>query len=131
MSARARVLIIDQDTAARDLVAHALTVRGLDVTIVRDRESALRQVSTRPPAAILVNLGLQSEAEILMHAVRRLPSPRVPLLLFCGADDAPDETLPDFATISGDYAIFIVPDALPELVALLEALGERLVEQPV
>jgi CheY-like chemotaxis protein len=126
---RAIVMLVDDNVAVRELVTQALEARGYVVVAITDRVSALRAVATRRPAAILLNLGLQSEAELFARALMRTPLPHAPLIAFraSGAAAAP----PGIAQVAEVGNVCTIPARLGELVALVERLTHNTLREPL
>ncbi len=77
-SAPLRVLVIDDDQDARDLLVYFLESKGLDVRSVDSAEQAIAELSGYSPDVILSDIGMPFEdGYSFIRRVRALPSPRI------------------------------------------------------
>src|SRR5713101_8847568 len=79
---RARILLVEDDEALRDVVERNLLARGHDVSIAADARSALEQLHTAPFDLIVLDINLPDQTgwEVLRAAqrcsARGMPSTR-------------------------------------------------------
>jgi DNA-binding response OmpR family regulator len=111
---RGRVLVIEDDTAVRLLITHALREKGIEVLSAMDGGHALRTALAAPPAAIVLDLGLpgMDGAEFIAQWRERVPSAdAVPILVVSGRADARE-----VAALIGATRLFSKPFVVDDLV---------------
>lgn len=74
-SQRSRVLVIDDDPLALELMRATLTDQGVEVSCVRDGRDALRDLDQHRPDAIILDLMMpEFDGFAVLDALRRLPA---------------------------------------------------------
>lgn len=117
-----KVLVVDDDRAARDSLRRALHVHGYDVDVASDGMEAIRMVGVRIPDVIVLDVMMPGVDGL--GVVRRLRDDGVntPILLLT-ARDAVEDRVAGLGTGADDY--LVKPFALDELLARMEALLRR------
>jgi DNA-binding response OmpR family regulator len=116
-----RVLVVEDDSGLRDLLARGLRGQDFDVITAVDGESALRSVAP-PPDAIVLDIGLpDSDGRDVCQALRSRGID-APVIFLTARRDVSDR-LSGFASGGDDY--LAKPFAFPELVARLRAMLRR------
>jgi two-component system KDP operon response regulator KdpE len=83
------VLVVEDDAALRKLFREGITRDGYEVETAADGVTALDAVRGRPPALILLDLGIASaDGGAFTRAYRDLPGPHAPIIAVGGAVDA-------------------------------------------
>jgi len=89
-----RVLVVEDEPDARDLVQRVLSERGCHVTVVDSAEAALEQIADDPPQILISDIGLpEQDGYTLMERVRRSEQadvralPGIALTAFARAED--------------------------------------------
>jgi PleD family two-component response regulator len=120
----ATILFADDDSAMRRLVADALEARGHEVRVVSDGRSALAQVGTAPPQAVVldVRMGAPDGVEVCRRLRSDPALSHLPIILLTG-ENRPDDRLRGFEAGADDY--LGKPFDPRELVARVEALLRR------
>jgi DNA-binding response OmpR family regulator len=86
---RGRVLIVDSDVAASNLLALRLRNEGYEVAVVADGRSALDQVRRQPPGLVLAETVLpRLDGFGLLDALKREGSGRIPFVFLSARADA-------------------------------------------
>lgn len=122
-----RVLVIDDDQDARDLLAYFLQSRGLDVHSVESAELALAELNGFSPHVILSDIGMPGEdGYSFIRRVRALPSPetsQLPAIAVTAFTRAEDKAM---ALSCGFDAHLSKPVALPRLLeAIVDLVASR------
>jgi DNA-binding response OmpR family regulator len=101
LSAKATVLVVEDDPALRELYRQTLKISGYAAQAVSDGVSALRRiVNGTPPDAVVLDLGLPRlsgqdvRREMLSHAATR----DIPVVVVTGTD-APNLSAPDYPCV--------------------------------
>ncbi len=116
-----RVLVVEDDTGLRDLLARGLRAQDFEVITARDGESALRSM-TPVPDAIVLDIGLpDSDGRDVCQALRGR-GVDAPVIFLTARRDVSDR-LSGFASGGDDY--LAKPFAFAELVARLRAVLKR------
>ena len=91
---RGRILVVDDEEAARTTLGQILTEDGFEVRLAADGEGALRLVAAELPDIVLTDLrmpGLDGHAVI---SALRVANPKVPIIAISGGGSiAKDELL--------------------------------------
>lgn len=116
-----RVLVVEDDTALREVLARGLREEGFDVVTARDGGSALL-LASGGVAVLVLDIGLpDTDGRDLCQALRAR-GVDAPVLFLTAHDRLPDR-LAGFAAGGDDY--LVKPFHFPELVARLRALVRR------
>jgi DNA-binding response OmpR family regulator len=97
---RTTVLIVEDDSALRNLYRTSLKAAGYTVLAVEDGMDALRQVETEPPDAVVLDLQLPrlSGWDVHKELASRRDTRSIPIVVVTGAD-TPDLNEADFACV--------------------------------
>jgi CheY-like chemotaxis protein len=118
----ARVLVVDDDAATRDVVATALAELAeppYEVATAPDAAAALRATATRPPDLVLLDLVLPGgDGGAVVAACRRRPGAPAPVVLMTAAAVALDAAAAELEAA----AVLAKPFDLDELLALVRRL---------
>jgi two-component system response regulator MprA len=116
-----RVLVVEDDSGLRDLLARGLRAEEYDVVTAADGATALRSLQP-PPDAVILDIGLpDSDGRDVCQAMRGrgLDAP----VIFLSARREVDDRLSGFASGGDDY--LGKPFVLAELLARLRAVLKR------
>jgi two-component system response regulator MprA len=117
----ARVLVVDDEVAIRDLLEYGLAQAGFDVRSARDGRAALDAVRSWTPEVIILDVMLpEVDGFTLLPALRRLTD--VPILML-SAKTATAEKVTGLSRGADDY--LAKPFELEELVARLHSALRR------
>jgi len=117
----ARVLVVDDEVAIRDLLEYGLAQAGFDVRSARDGRAALDAVRAWTPEVIILDVMLpEVDGFTLLPALRRLTD--VPILML-SAKTATAEKVTGLSRGADDY--LAKPFELEELVARLHSALRR------
>lgn len=117
----ARVLVVDDEAAIRDLLEYGLGQAGFDVRSVRDGHAALDAVRNWTPEVIVLDVMLpEVDGLTLLPALRRLTE--VPIVML-SAKTATTEKVTGLSRGADDY--LVKPFELEELVARLHSALRR------
>jgi two-component system, OmpR family, response regulator len=118
----ARVLVVDDDAATRDVVATALAELAeppYEVATAPDAAAALRATATRPPDLVLLDLVLPGgDGGAVVAACRRRPGAPAPVVLMTAAAVALDAAAAELEAA----AVLAKPFDVDELLALVRRL---------
>jgi DNA-binding response OmpR family regulator len=118
---RARVLVVDDETALRHMLDLALTRAGFFVRGATDGTNALELVQTWPPDLIVLDIMLPgTDGFELLPALRRLTE--VPILVLSAKAET-DEKIVGLSRGADDY--IAKPFELPELIARIHTALRR------
>ena len=117
-SSMLRIVVVDDNEDARELVAHMLASAGHDVKIAHDGPSGLETILEHHPDAALIDIGLPGMTGLdVVRALRdRCPDLRTKLVAFtgyCGADSLAR------ATAAGFHAHLVKPVSLDAMLRCL------------
>lgn len=116
-----RVLVVDDDEQIRAAVHRALEAEGFRVEEADDGPSALRAAGTRPPDAVVLDLGLPSMSGIeVLGELRRASA--VPILVLSGRAEEADRVA---ALELGADDYVVKPFLARELAARIRSLLRR------
>ena len=93
VTARPRILLVEDNDAASRGLSRILELQGFEVQVVSDGTSALRHLETGPPPDfVLTDLSLPDfdGREVARHASRVVPTPRIALITGWDIEDDPD-----------------------------------------
>jgi two-component system, OmpR family, response regulator MprA len=123
----ARVLVVDDDRPVRDSLRRALQLHGYEVELAADGMEAIRAVTARAPALVVLDVMMPGVDGF--GVVRRLRQDGidVPILLLTARDAVPDRVT-GLTTGADDY--LAKPFALEELLARITALLRRAAPGP-
>jgi two-component system response regulator MprA len=117
-----RVLVVDDDRGIRDALRRTLSFAGYEVRSAEDGDSALEQIATSPPDAVVLDVCMPGPDGLeVCRRVRRLGN-RVPILMLTGRD-AVSERIAGLDVGADDY--MTKPFDVGELKARLRALLRR------
>jgi DNA-binding response OmpR family regulator len=82
------VLVIDDDSDVRELIARLLKKEGIRVETASDGRQALRQALKKRPSLVLLDLGLPGLAgEAVAHRLRSAYGEALPIILVSASDE--------------------------------------------
>jgi two-component system OmpR family response regulator len=117
-----RVLVVEDDADLRRLLERGLVEEGYDVEKARNGHDALAAAEARPPALIVLDIGLpDTDGRDLCQALRTR-GVMAPVLFLTARDSVPDR-VSGFGVGGDDY--LTKPFEFAELVARLGALARR------
>src|SRR3954447_1482544 len=119
---RMRILIVDDDRALRDALRRALVLGGYDTVPVDDGETALAEVTSGAPDAVVLDIGLPDIDGLEVCRRLRASGNRVPILMLT-ARDAVTDRIDGLDAGADDY--LVKPFDVGELQARLRALLRR------
>ena len=120
-AARARVLVIDDDPQARELLRRVLERNGLAPLLADSTASGLRALYEGRPDLVLLDIGLpDADGYTALERIREMTD--VPVVMLSGRDDEPSKVS---ALRAGADDYVTKPFGLQELVARIEALLRR------
>jgi DNA-binding response OmpR family regulator len=117
-----RVLVVDDDAAIREALERALRGEGFGVDTAPGGRAALAAVASRPPAAIVLDVGMPDLNGRAVCARLRADGVRTPILILSARDEVADRVA-GLQAGADDY--LVKPFAVEELVARLHALLRR------
>ena len=117
-----QVLVVDDDTAIREALERALRLEGFGVATAAGGRAALASVAARPPAAIVLDVGMPDLNGRAVCARLRADGVRTPILILSARDEVEDRVA-GLQAGADDY--LVKPFAVEELVARLHALLRR------
>jgi two-component system response regulator MprA len=116
------VLVVEDDPAVRQAVVLALRMEGYEAGTASDGMDALRQLETKEPDAMVLDLGLPLLDGLAVCRRLRAGGRRLPILILT-ARDAVDDRVAGLDAGADDY--LVKPFALDELLARVRALIRR------
>jgi two-component system response regulator MprA len=117
-----RILVVDDDQAVRDSLRRSLVFNGYEVDLAENGEEALRQVSSRHPDAVVLDVMMPRLDGIATCRALRASGNDVPILVLT-ARDAVADRVAGLDAGADDY--LAKPFALEELLARVRALLRR------
>ena len=121
MSAPGCVLVVDDDTAIRDVLAVALSDAGYEVIVAEDGATALGLARKTPPDVILLDMRMPlMDGWEFAHAYRQLPGPHAPVIVVTAASGPAERA----AEIKAD-SYLAKPFRLDDLYACVEQYAGR------
>lgn len=122
MTARAQVLIVDDDPIVGQTFARMLTVSGFEVTVVHSVEAALDQARRQLPDVILSDLRMPLVDGLgLLTRVRRDPALRdIPIAIVTGDHFLSDDFVGELRSYGA--AVRFKPLFMSDLLGLVEGL---------
>jgi two-component system, OmpR family, response regulator MprA len=121
MSARPRVLVVEDDTDIAGVLRRSLDKEGYDVRVAGDGESALNEAGVFEPDAVVLDLGLPKLDGV--EVCRRLRTEGDVPILILTARDALDARVEGLDSGADDY--LVKPFEREELLARIRALLRR------
>jgi DNA-binding response OmpR family regulator len=121
------VLVVDDDSAIREALERALRGEGFGVDTAPGGRAALAAVASRPPAAIVLDVGMPDLNGRAVCARLRADGVRTPILILSARDEVADRVA-GLQAGADDY--LVKPFAVEELVARLHALLRRGATEP-
>lgn len=119
-----RVLVVDDDADARELVAYFLGARGCAVCMADSAEQGMRELYRFAPDVIVSDIGMPGEDGYeFVRRIRALPSPhlrRLPTIAVTAFGRPEDKAM---ALSCGFDAHLTKPVALPNLIATIASLA--------
>jgi adenylate cyclase len=116
----ARLLVVDDDTANRDLLARRLAALGYEVTAVDDGASALRRIEAEPFDLVLLDVLMPNISGLeVLGAIRREHPPTVLPVILATALDSSGHVVEGLRLGANDYVT--KPLDLPVVQARIEA----------
>jgi two-component system response regulator PrrA len=122
MSARARVLLVDDDDAIVDSLRRGLELEGYAVVTASDGAQALAAVAGSAIDAVVLDIGLPDLNGRVVAARMRAGGLATPILVLSALDQV-DDRVAGLEAGADDY--LVKPFAMDELVARLRALLRR------
>jgi DNA-binding NtrC family response regulator len=119
---RLPVLIIDNDAAFLKTLSEVLCLRGFEILEAKSLREALRLMTERPPAAVLLHMHLESATPREAVMAVQQASPDVALVLYSGRPGAEEEarrTLPPDSV----HTYLQKPFAIGEVTGVLDAIS--------
>jgi DNA-binding response OmpR family regulator len=116
------VLVVDDDAGIREALERALRLEGFGVETAPGGRAALASVAGRPPAAIVLDIGMPDLNGRAVCARLRADGVRTPILILSARDEVADRVA-GLQAGADDY--LVKPFAVEELVARLHALLRR------
>jgi len=117
-----QILLVEDDRELCSLVARGLREEGFDVMVAVTGTDAIQRVSSRPPDALIIDIGLpDADGRDLCQALRARGC-QTPVL-FLTARDALTDRISGFRAGGDDY--LVKPFELAELAARMHALVKR------
>jgi two-component system, OmpR family, response regulator MprA len=117
-----RLLVVDDDRALRDVLRRALSLAGYDVRQAESGATALAEVSSSVPDAVVLDVGLPDIDGLEVCRLLRREGNRVPVLMLT-ARDAVSDRIDGLDAGADDY--LVKPFDIDELKARLRALLRR------
>jgi two-component system, OmpR family, response regulator len=122
MAQRARILVVDDDVAVRDVVVQALRRAGYVTAACGSAAVAMGVAAAFRPDLVVLDMVLEG-AVVGADLARRLTDEADPLLLFVTDDARATDRMAAFAAGADDYVVEPVP--MDELLARVHALLRR------
>jgi DNA-binding response OmpR family regulator len=129
VEALATILVVEDDAPTRTFLADNLTADGYELLVAESARDALRQLETKFPDLVLIDLGLPDGSGLdvvgqvrASDGVASRIDPAIPIVVLTGRVDELDR-LRGFARGCDDYVC--KPFSYPELRARVEALLRR------
>jgi CheY-like chemotaxis protein len=117
-----RVLLVEDDTAVRELLNDALHEAGFDVTAVDLAETAVRMLRTSLPDAVVLDVGMPAgtmQGMEFLAELREHPRTRdIPVVILSGFGDVINRDVTDRLGVSA-----ILSKPLADINDLFRALG--------
>jgi two-component system, OmpR family, response regulator MprA len=117
-----RLLVVDDDRALRDALRRALTLAGYEVLLAESGATALSEVASGVPDAVVLDIGLPDIDGLEVCRLLRRDGNRVPVLMLT-ARDAVSDSVDGLDAGADDY--LVKPFDIDELKARLRALLRR------
>jgi two-component system, OmpR family, response regulator MprA len=117
-----RLLVVDDDRALRDVLRRALTLAGYDVRLAESGASALSDVASSAPDAVVLDVGLPDIDGLEVCRLLRREGNRIPVLMLT-ARAAVSDRIDGLDAGADDY--LVKPFDVDELKARLRALLRR------
>src|ERR1700759_2071616 len=117
-----RLLVVDDDRALRDVLRRALTLAGYDVRLAESGASALAEVASSAPDAVVLDVGLPAIDGPEVGRLLRREGNRIPLLMLTARATVSDR-IDGLDAGADDY--LVKPFDVDELKARLRALLRR------
>ena len=117
-----RLLVVDDDRALRDVLRRALTLAGYDVRLAESGASALGEVASSAPDAVVLDVGLPDIDGLEVCRLLRREGNRIPVLMLT-ARAAVSDRIDGLDAGADDY--LVKPFDVDELKARLRALLRR------
>lgn len=116
---KARVLIVDDDAAIRDALAHGLGSHDLDIELATNGQDALTKIRALPPSIAVVDVSMPVMNGIALITNLRTEGFRFPICVLSARDEV-DDRVAGLAAGADDYVV--KPFSVVELAARLHAL---------
>jgi two-component system chemotaxis response regulator CheY len=122
MATRLPVLVVDDDTPTRQMVAEALRAEGYAVLEAGDGTEALRLVRTTAVGVVLLDIQMpRTDGPAFVKAYVTLPGPHAPVVVMTAADRAER-----WARVLGADGVLPKPFGLAELHRVVAAAADPL-----
>jgi CheY-like chemotaxis protein len=118
------VLLIEDNTDARDALRVLLELDGYDVEAAADGPQGLELARAKAPAVALIDIGLPGmDGYEVARKLRALPGPRAYLVALTGYSDPDDRRRAEEAGFDAHVVKPVDPDELTRLLARLGVPG--------
>jgi two-component system response regulator MprA len=117
-----RLVVVDDDRALRDVLRRTLTLAGYDVRLAESGASALAEVASSAPDAVVLDVGLPDIDGLEVCRLLRREGNRIPVLMLT-ARAAVSDRIDGLDAGADDY--LVKPFDVDELKARLRALLRR------
>ena len=117
-----RLVVVDDDRALREVLRRTLTLAGYEVRLAESGASALGEISSAIPDAVVLDIGLPDIDGLEVCRMLRREGNRVPVLMLT-ARDAVSDRIDGLDAGADDY--LVKPFDIDELKARLRALLRR------
>jgi DNA-binding NtrC family response regulator len=122
MSAKPRVLIVDDEERFRTTMAKLLTVNGLEVTAVGSGEAALEELKSNPYDVITLDIRMPGMSGLEALAEIKKVNPGIEVIILTG--HASVDTAMEIMKLGG-YEYLLKPASTEELMNKIDSAYER------
>lgn len=116
------ILVIEDDSAIRDVISRSLVLAGCSVTSIDDSSLALQCLSSRRPDAIITDIFVGATDGISAIIELQRSNPHIPILAISGGGEIGHLSVLKVAQALGAHAVLPKPFGREELLGALEAL---------
>jgi DNA-binding NtrC family response regulator len=122
MTAKPKILIVDDEERFRTTMAKLLTVNGLDVTAVGSGKDALEELKTKPYDVITLDIRMPGMSGLEALAEIKKVNPGIEVIILTG--HASVDTAVEIMKLGG-YEYLLKPTSTEELMNKIDAAYER------